>query len=240
MLDRTAGIYGPSHHFFRLAALLLAVLLGMQCVWLTLAGIVSPGIDHLPTDVAAATAAARQRDAASWAAAIGAIRGDLWAESAFTYADLLWGDKEAFKDADRAKTMARARTSLDHALNDAPHRSGVWLLLAGLSSHYPSLGFDASEALKMAYYTGASEQTLIPLRLDLAVRSDTLDDFEMGQFVERDIRMLLSQKQNGAISEAYSTASPAGKRFIEQAIRNIDPSALPSLQSGARKHALPD
>ena len=240
MLDRTAGIYGPSHDFFRLAALLLAVLLGMQCVWLTLAGIVSPGIDHLPTDVASAAAAARQRDAASWAAAIGAIRGDLWAESAFTYADLLWGDKEAFKDADRAGTMARARTSLDHALNDAPHRSGVWLLLAGLSSHYPSLGFDASEALKMAYYTGASEQTLIPLRLDLAVRSDTLDDFEMGQFVERDIRMLLSQKQNGAISEAYGTASPAGKRFIEQAIRNIDPSALPSLQSGARKHALPD
>ncbi len=241
--DRLAGIVGPSQRaltMLRVAALLAAVLLGLQCVWLTLAGIVSPGIDHLPTDVASATVATKQRGAAYLAASIGTIRGDLWAQSAFTYADLLWGDREAFTDADRTGTVAHARTSLDRALNDAPHRSSVWLLLAGLASRYPSLGFDASEALRMAYYTGASEQNLIPLRLDLAVRSDSFNDFEMGQFVERDLRRLLSQKQHVVISEAYDTASPSGKRFIEQAIRNIDPSALQLLQSGRRKQALPD
>jgi len=240
MLDRTVGTNLPSHHLFRLAILVVAVLLGMQCVWLTLAGLVSPGIDHLPTDFASAATAARQRNAASWAAAIGAIRGDLWAESASTYADLLWADKEASTDEGLAATLAHARKSLDHALNNAPHRSGAWLLLAGLALRYPSLGFDASEALKMAYYTGASKQNLIPLRLDLAARSDTFNDVEMGQFVARDIRMLLSQKQNVAISDAYSTGSPAGKRFIEQAIRDIDPSVLQLLQSGARQKALPD
>ena len=240
MLDHTVGTNLPSHHLFRLVALVVAVLLGIQCVWLTLAGLVSPGIEHLPTDVAASATAARQRDAASWAATIGAIRGDLWAKSAFTYADLLWTDKEAFADADLTRMLARARTSLDHALNNAPHRSGAWLLLAGLALRYPSLGFDASEALKMTYYTGASEQNLIPLRLDLAARSDTFNDVEMGQFVARDIRVLLSQKQNVAISEAYKTASPAGKRFIEQTIRDIDPSVLQLLESSARKQVLPD
>ncbi len=89
MHGRVAGTVVPSQHAVtkpRAAALLAAVLLGLQCVWLTLAGIVSPGIDHLPTDIASAAASAQHRYAASWAASIGAFRGDLWAQSAFTYA----------------------------------------------------------------------------------------------------------------------------------------------------------
>ena len=93
MLDRAIGIDGPPHIWFRLTALLFAILLGAQCLWLVLAELARPSINQLPTDMASAAAAAKQRDAAFRAASIGAIRSDLWAEAAFTYADLLWGEK---------------------------------------------------------------------------------------------------------------------------------------------------
>ena len=69
-----------SHLAFRLAALLFAGLLGVQCVWLLAAELVRPGIDRLPTNIASAAAAAEKHGAASLAASIGAIRGDLWAD----------------------------------------------------------------------------------------------------------------------------------------------------------------
>ena len=102
-------------------------------------------------------------------------------------------------------------TSLDHALDDSPHLSSAWLLLAGLASRFPSLGLDATELLKVSYYTGPSEQDLVPLRLRIAVHSDDFSDVEIRQFVSRDIHYLLSRKQTSAIAEAYNTASPLQK-----------------------------
>ena len=81
-----------SYFGFRLAILLFAMLLGVQCVWLLLAEFSRPDIYRLPTDAATATAAPNERINAGRAAMIFAIRGDLWAESTFTYADLMWGD----------------------------------------------------------------------------------------------------------------------------------------------------
>lgn len=224
----------------RLTALLFAVLLGVQCVWLLLAQFGRPNINGLPTDAAFAAAAAKHRDAASWAALIGAIRGDLWAESGFTYADLLWAEKGVSENADLTKTLARARVSLDHALDDGPHQSSAWLLLAGLALRFPSLGLDATEPLKMSYYTGPSEQHFVPLRLRTAAHSEKFVDIEMREFVGRDIRLLLAWKQKSAIVEAYNAASPAGRSFIEQSIRDVDPSAVNSLRTGAQKQSLPD
>jgi hypothetical protein len=231
----------PSNIAFRLATLLFAILLGMQCTWLLLAETSRPGIDRLPTDATAAAAAAKERDAAAWTALIGAIRGDLWAESAFTYADLLFGKKAASPNTDTARSLARTRASLVHALDDAPHQSGAWLLLAALASNDPSAGFNATEALKMSYYTGPSDQDLMPLRLRMAVNSDTFNDVEMRQFITRDLRVFLTRKQKSTIAAAYNAASPAGKRFIEQAVKDIDPSALNSLAAaGKTGQFLPD
>ncbi len=204
ILNRKARIDGPSHFVLRVTTLLFTAILGLQCIWLLLAEIVRPGSDQLPTDIASAAVSAQHRNAASWAASIGAFRGDLWAQSAFTYADLLWGEKGELTNADLQSALTHARASLDHALNDSPHRADAWLLLAGLALRYPSLSsLDPSGALKMSYYTGASEQDLMPLRLDLAVRSDTFSDVEMRQFVSRDIRLLLAQKQKSATADAY-------------------------------------
>jgi len=241
MFDREAGIGGSPHIVFRLTALLFAILLGAQCLWLVLAELARPGIHELPTDAASATAAAKQRDAALRAASIGAIRSDLWAEAAFAYADLLWGEKnKAIANANPASTLLHARATLTRALDDGPHQSSAWLLLAGLSLRFPSPGFDALEPLKMSYYTGPSEQPLVPLRLRIAVQLDGSKDIEMRQFISRDLRMLLAQNQKSAIAEAYNVASPSGKRFIESTIKDIDPSALDSLQTAKQKQLLPD
>ena len=50
----------------------------------------------------------------------------------FTYANLLW--TRPGTDADQTKSLEQARASLYHAIDDAPHQAGAWLLLAGLAS----------------------------------------------------------------------------------------------------------
>jgi len=235
VLDRAIGIDGSPHIWFRLTALLFAILLGAQCLWLVLAELARPSINQLPTDMASAVAAAKQRDAAFRAASIGAIRSDLWAEAAFTYADLLWGEKkETIANANPASTLLHARATLTRALEDGPHQSSAWLLLAGLSVRFKDPGFDALELLKTSYYTGPSEQALVPLRLRIAVQLDGSRDIEMRQFISRDLRMLLAQNRKSTIAEAYNLASPSEKRLIESTIKDVDPSALDSLQRAQR------
>jgi hypothetical protein len=224
----------PSHIVFRLATLLFATLLGVQCVWLLLAEFSRPGIYRLPTDSVAAIAARNKRIDASWAAIIGTIRGDLWAESAFTYADLMWDTAGA------GANLAQARSSLDHALADAPHQSSAWLLLAGLASQYQLPGIDATEAVRMSYYTGASELELMPLRLWIAAHSDAFSDNELRDSISRDVRLLFTHQQKSAIIAAYNGAQSAGRQFIEQTIREVDPSAVESLRATAQKSSSPN
>jgi hypothetical protein len=224
----------PSHLAFRLATSLFAMLLGIQCVWLLLAEFSRPGIYRLPTDAASAAAALNKRSDASWAAMIGAIRGDLWAESAFTYADLMRGD------AGGGANLVQARSSLDHALTNAPHRSSAWLLLAGLASRYQLPGIDTKEAVKMSYYTGPSELELMPLRLAIAAQSDAFSDIELRDSISREVRLLFTHQQKSAIVAAYNAASSAGRQFIEQTIREIDPSAVESLRATTQKSYFPD
>ena len=151
--------------------------------------------------------------------------------SAFTEAALLWSSKEAKTDEFLAESLRRARISLDHSLHEAPHRSSAWLLLAGLASRFASLNLDASEPLKMSYYTGPSDQDLVPLRLSVAMQSGMFADVEMRYLVSRDIRLLLARKQNVTLAEIYNAASLNGKSFI----RDTDPSIVDAIRSGAEK-----
>jgi hypothetical protein len=221
----------PTGLALRRVTLFFAALLGVQSLWLLLAELTRPGIDRLPTDVASAAVAAKQRGMAALAASFGIIRGDLWADSAFTYADLLWGDYGS--SAGLTEALEHARTSLQRALKDGPHQSSAWLLLAGLASRHPSLNFDAAQALKTSYYTGPSEQDLMVLRLRVAAQSDFLNDTEIREFVVRDLRLLLARHQKSAIDEAYKAGSPVGKAFIKQALSQIDPSAIPEAPRAA-------
>jgi hypothetical protein len=232
--ERIVRVSEPSYIGFRLAVLLFGVLLGAQCVWLLLAELSRTGIDSLPRNPTTATAAATQRDPALWAARIGGIRGDLWAQSAFTYADLLFDQSSAAPtNANLASTAAEARGSIDHALNNAPHQSSVWLLFAGIALRHQLPNANATEALKMAYYTAPSEQTLMPLRLQIATRADRFDDIQIREFISRELRLLLRQNQRTAIADAYNTASSAGRRLIEQTVADSDPAFANSLVTGS-------
>jgi hypothetical protein len=208
----------PSYVAFRLTILLFAIMLAAQSAWLLIAEYYRPAITELPTDPAAAATAAGGRGAAALAASIGAIRGELWAESAFTYANLAVGASAGGTVPNPPRTLARAREDLDHALDDAPTQSDAWLFRAELALRYPASGIDGTQALKMSYYTGPSEERLIPLRLSMAVRANKFDDIEMSQLVSRDLRLLLARKQNAVIIQAYNAASADGKDFIEQSI----------------------
>jgi hypothetical protein len=218
----------PSHLAFRLATSLFAILLGVQCVWLLLAEFFRSDIYRLPTDAATAAAARNERINAGRAAMIGAVRGDLWAESAFTYADLMLGDGREGTD------LVQARSSINYALTDAPHQSSVWLLLAGLASRYRLPNVDVKEVVRMSYYTGPSELELMPLRLWIAVHSDAFTDIELGDSISREVRLLFAHQQKSAIVAAHNAASSMGRQFIEQTIRKIDPSAAESLTKQAR------
>jgi hypothetical protein len=223
---------GVSQIFFRFATQLFAILLGLLFIWLLLPEMSRPSIQRLPTDQASAAAAEKWRSAAAFAASIGVIRGDLWAESAFTYSNLFW---DAAPGQDLTPALQRAQLSLQNALKLAPHDSAAWLLLAALASRYPSQGFNAAEALRMSYYTGPSERDFMPLRLRLIANSNAFGDSELKQFASRDVRSLLARKQTSALAEAYGNASPTGRRFLEQTVADIDPSAVASLRAGAQQ-----
>lgn len=225
---------GMPHIFFRSATHLFAILLGVLFIWLLLPEMSRPSIQRLPTDGASAAAAEKWRSAAAFAASIAVIRGDLWAESAFTYSNLLWDASGPSKDL--TQEAQDARLSLVNALKLAPHESGAWLLLAALTSRYPSLGFNASEAVRMSYYTGPSEWDFMPLRLRLIANLNAFDDVELKQFASRDVGSLLARKQISALTEAYRNATPTGKRFIEQTVADIDPSIVASLRAGEQQH----
>jgi len=222
-----------SHIAYRRTCVVFGAILGLQSIWLLLAQFTRPGIDHLPTTVESAAVAAIHRNDANWAAAIGVVRGDLWSESAYTYADLLWADPST--NAATTVTLDQAHARLEKAIDYAPHQSSVWVLLAGLTARYRWSDFNVTEALKMSYYTGPNDEALLPLRLRLATDLEALDDIELQEFVRRDLRLLLASQRKSVVAETYDAASPAGKHFIEGAISEIDPSSLELLRAGTQK-----
>jgi hypothetical protein len=220
----------PSQTTFRLVTLVLAIILGAQCIWLLLADLTRPGVNRLPTDPQSAALVAKLRNDATWAAWIGAIRGDLWAESAYTYSDLLWASSS--NESEQTEALDQVQVRLDRALRYAPHQSSTWLLLAGLASRYHWSKPDPTEALKMSYYTGPSEPRLMPLRLLVTAQLDEIKDSELQLLARRDLRLLVTHQGKPAVVQAFQSATPAGKQFIEQAVKEIDQTFAQSLGAG--------
>ena len=217
---------------FRVSSFLFACVLGGLAVWILAAEVMRPS--DIGIVAANSQSNASRRDTAVLAAQIGLVRGDLWSQAAFAYADPLWA-QDRTSNADVAP-FEQTKAITEQAIARAPHNSRLWLLLAANYFRFGRADERATAALKMSYYTGSNTIELLPQRLLLAIQSPVLNDDELGDLVRHDIRTALMQRPQlmPALVAAYKTANPAGRQFIEKALREVDPSALAAVLSEAQ------
>jgi hypothetical protein len=221
---------------FRVTVFAFACLLGGLAAWILVPEFLRPAAVEFPTDAQSATSIYAHRDEATRAARIGLIRGDLWAQAAFAYGDLLWNQDKHSSDTD-AVAYERARALTELAVTYAPHDSRIWLLLAAIDSRFDWLNDRASAALKMSYYTGSNAIDLVPARLLLSMQTRALQDSDFQELVRHDIHIAAIRKSElmPAIIAAYNNAPLSGQQFIEKTLGEFDPSMLASIHSGAQQ-----
>jgi hypothetical protein len=220
--------------WLRIALVLFGVFLSAQAAWILLAERHRLNYTKLPFDRKTATMAFTEQDKISYAASLAVVRGDLWAESAFTYGSQLSIDRATELNAgDQLNT--EARTTLTRALRYSPHRGDVWLMFAALANKYKWPGYQPSLLLKMSYYTAPNELALFPLRLNVSLHAKgVIDDAELQDMVRRDISVILTRAPalKPALVAAYRSALPQGKVFAERVVSEIDPGYLGVVRAG--------
>jgi hypothetical protein len=218
--------------WLRLVLALFGILLSAQAAWILLAERYHPNHIRFAVD-GNATIAFAEQDKIKRAASLAVVRGDLWAEWAFTYWAFTYGDHLRTDQAmdmnadDKLNTVAL--TSLTEALRYSPHRGDVWLMFAALADQYKWVGYQPSSLLKMSYYTAPNELALVPLRLDVSLHTKgVIDDAELQDMVRRDISVILTGAPalKPALIAAYKSALPQSKAFAERVISEIDPGYL--------------
>jgi hypothetical protein len=213
--------------WLRVILALFGILLSAQAAWVLLAERYHPSHIRLAVD-GDATIALAEQDKIKQAASLAVVRGDLWAEWAFTYGDHLRTDQAMDMNADD-KLNTEALKSLTEALRYSPHRGDVWLMFAALADQYKWVGYQPSSLLKMSYYTAPNELALVPLRLDVSLHTKgAIDDAELQDMVRRDISVILTGAPalKPALVAAYKSALPQSKAFAERVISEIDPGYL--------------
>jgi hypothetical protein len=126
------------------------------------------GIQRLLINSDAAAIAATARARAAWAAAFGGVRGDLWAESAFTYATLL-SPVRCWPIYDREPCPH------GHLKSARVRPLQIRRLASRREARIPNwTNANPIAILKMSYYTGLNELNLIPLRQFTATHSNAL------------------------------------------------------------------
>jgi hypothetical protein len=216
----------PTITLFRVSAALLAVIVGLQASWLMVAELAPPPLPFVPADKQGTEAVAADRSQAALVAALGVARNDPWMACAITLA------------AERALRIVppvtvpsqEVRTAVECAVAVGPHDARSWLLLALLDADRNLAGL-----LKMPYYTGPNEASLMPTRLAIATRSSVIADPELQVLVAGDLRTIVLRRPNlkPAVAAAYRDASADGKRFIATTIAGLDPGFVAEL--GAAK-----
>lgn len=220
--------------FFRGTVLVLAFVLVCQSIWMLTAEFSRPPYFGFPSDAKTAEEIAANRDAAALAASFGVLRGDLWVEYSLTYLNLFWSNRQNGAKEQSSEMIEQARDIAERALTLAPHDARGWLTLSSIDLRSNRLD-QKGAALQMSYFTGANETELIPLRLQLAIRSDAIADKDFQQLVRHDVRLVVTRKPElkSAIETVYREAPPIGRQFLEETLQDLDPALLTKLrQSG--------
>jgi hypothetical protein len=215
-----------SQFAFPFCALVFAVLLGVQALWLLVPELARPRIPFFPVDRASAESAAEHRGLAGFAAEVGVVRGDLWADYALALSAGLLDESGDVAESTRNVAITAAKL--------VPTDSRMWLLLALIDQRRDQPGHGISGPLKMSYYTGPNAMDLIPTRLQLAVSSTAINDPELQDLVTREIRTIVTRRPElrPALLRAHRAASSEGRRFIEAKVGDLDRNLLASLRAG--------
>jgi hypothetical protein len=215
----------------KLGAAIFAAILGIAATWLLLVELVRPTLSGLPIDGSPAKAAVAPVGAAAMAAWIGLIRGSLWADYAETLAPNLSAASTGWDSPAMLAALNSARAAAVRAVELAPHESRAWLLIAAVDV------FDSRRnvagPLKMSYYTGPNELSLIPLRIATTMRSAAIAEPEVQVLAAGEIRTIITRKPDlkRFLIAAYRNALPEGRRFIEGQVNELDPALLTSLRA---------
>jgi hypothetical protein len=215
---------------FRVATLLIGIVLGWFAVATILAEKLSPKTQRFAQDLTLSDSSA-PGSMTEWAASAAPWRGDLLADVAMARAAPAFGAHESPPSPQMIKARERALASAKQSLSLAPHSSRTWLLLAMLQNH----GQDrqsVAEALRMSYLTSAVDLALIPARLTLIAASVSVADADLKNLARGDIRLILTRRPElkPAIVNAYLHGSSEGKAYIGQAVRSLDPGFAATLQ----------
>lgn len=160
--------------------------------------------------------------AAALAATIAPFREDLKADAAAAQA----AEAMSSNGLGAAASNEAARSAVKAALKIGPHDARMWLTLSLLQAR-ANLG-DAlvAESLKMSYLTGPTQAGLIPVRLDLVSRINSLSDPDLQELAASDVRAILTRFANlrPLLVKAYASGSTAGRKFLEDSAKAVDPS----------------
>jgi hypothetical protein len=219
--------------WFRIGMSVFSFVLIAQSAWILPAELQHPRRIGFPVDQQASRVAFLEQPRVNRAAKFAVVRGNLWAESAFTYSNLLWTEQATAPAATDA-AVSEAQIHLERALRLSPHRGDVWLLFAAMADRYNWQGREPSALLKMSYYTAPNEQALFLSRIKAALRAGGLKDPELRDMIGRDIRLVISKapELKPALAAIYKAESGPSKQFIERVVSEVDPAYLAGLRAG--------
>jgi hypothetical protein len=156
-------------------------------------------------------------------------RGDRWTQGKLAY-------HEAGKNAvaiQHNEPLASASQGFAAPLRYSPLRGDLWLLLAAASKEYQSPTYDVAALLKLSYYTAPNDLDLLPLRLSVALGTNSaISEPELRELIKRDVKIAVTNRPalEPAIVAAYQAASVDGKTFVDSVMSELDPSYLQNVR----------
>ncbi|MDA9463513.1 hypothetical protein [Bradyrhizobium sp. CCBAU 53415] len=166
----------------------------------------------------------------AWISALQSKRETVTTTSGFTATARLKSDR-----ATDPQTIGQSTDlgALAAVLKYSPLRGDIWLMLAALSKQHAAT-LDATSLLKMSYYTAPNALDLIPLRLSVALGTDTaIKEPELRDLIRHDLKVAVTGRLalRPAIAAAYQSASADGRAFAESSISELDPGYVQKLRS---------
>jgi hypothetical protein len=213
---------------FRPSAFLVSAFVGAVSIANLTAEVLRPAIP--PLSLKGSTLPRPEQVAsASLASKIAPFRSDLKGDYALALGEQVLGSGAAQKSANEPA----ARLAIENALRIGPHDSRLWLVLALVQTRNNPADPLLTEALKMSYLTGPNRPEMIPVRLRAATASNALNDVDLAELAQGDVRATLSQRpeQRLVLVDDYRRASDVGKKFLEESVKTIDPGFVDTLRS---------